>query len=290
MLRSLAVGLALLALATDLAAASLEEVGRLRWREDYEGFGSFSGLALSGDGSRFVVVADKGHFASGRLQRKGGKLSAVVLDDHGPILDPKGAPVRRYDIDAEGLTLTPDGRLWVSFEANHRVWGYTDMRLAATETARHPDYALLQNNSSLEALASDADGRLYTIPERSGELTRPFPVYRYSDGRWTQPFAVPRSEDFLVTGAEFGPDGRLYVLERTYSLFGFRTRIRSFSVQGDALAGEQTLLTSRSGRYDNLEGIAVWRDTEGAIRVTVISDDNGSFLQRTELVEFVLRD
>ncbi|MHA3914655.1 esterase-like activity of phytase family protein [Halovulum sp. GXIMD14793] len=286
----LAVILACLAFASPLSAASLEEAGRLRWRENYDGFGSYSGLALSDDGRRFVTVADKGHFATGRLERKDGKLHAVILEDHGPILDPKGQPVRRYDIDAEGLTLTPDGTLWVSFEANHRVWGYTDMRLAATETARHPDYAKLQNNSSLEALASDADGNLYTIPERSGKLTRPFPVYRYSGSRWTQPFAVPRSGDFLMVGAEFGPDGWLYVLERDFrTLSGFRTRIRRFRHSPDGLSDEETLLETRFGRLDNMEGIDVWRDADGAIRLTLISDDNYSFFQSTIFVEYVLR-
>jgi hypothetical protein len=39
--------------------------------------------------------------------------------------------------------------------------------------------------------------------------------------------------------------------------------------------------------HDNLEGIAVWRDAEGFIRLTMISDDNGRApFQRTEFVEY----
>ena len=36
-------------------------------------------------------------------------------------------------------------------------------------------------------------------------------------------------------------------------------------------------------------GIAVWEDGQG-IRITMISDDNFLFLQRTELVEYRIRD
>ena len=47
-----------------------------------------------------------------------------------------------------------------------------------------PRLQRLQDNSGLEALAIDADGALYAIPERSGDWERPFPVYRLRDGAW----------------------------------------------------------------------------------------------------------
>ena len=52
---------------------------------------------------------------------------------------------------------------------------------------------------------------------------------------------------------------------------------------------EEILLTTRPLQYDNLEGIAVWADGQG-IRITMVSDDNFLFVQRTELVEYRLRD
>jgi hypothetical protein len=42
------------------------------------------------------------------------------------------------------------------------------------------------------------------------------------------------------------------------------------------------------GVQDNLEGLSVWRDIAGQIRLTLISDDNFRLLQRTEIVEYVL--
>ena len=146
----------------------------------------------------------------------------------------------------------------------------------------------LQTNSSVEALAIDARGRLYTLPERSGELTRPFPVWRYDKGRWSQPFEIPRRGGFLAVGADIGPDGRFYLLEREFTGVGFRSRVRRFDMSEDALSAETTLFESHLLRHDNLEGLAVWRDEGGAIRLTMISDDNFNFFQRTQLVEYTV--
>ena len=42
---------------------------------------------------------------------------------------------------------------------------------------------------------------------------------------------------------------------------------------------------SKAGEFDNLEGLAVWRDQYG-LRLTLVSDDNGSERLSTEFVEF----
>ena len=100
---------------------------------------------------------------------------------------------------------------------------------------------------------------------------------------------VSRNGGFLPVGSDFGPDGRFYLLERRFNgPFGFRSRVRSFAVENDRLIDERVLLVTRSGQYDNLEGISLWRDRDGAIRATMISDDNFRRAQRTEIVEFRL--
>jgi hypothetical protein len=134
----------------------------------------------------------------------------------------------------------------------------------------------------------DAAGTLYGVPERSGGLTEPFPVYRYRDGVWDVPFSVARRGEFLPVGADVGPDGLLYLLERRFlGVFGLQSRVRRFAVDGDGIGQEQTLFETLPRTHDNLEGIAVWRDAQGFIRLTMISDDNGRApLQRTEFVEY----
>ena len=270
------------------AGARLEPAGTAVWRAGVEGFGSFSGLVVTAGGSRFVAVSDKGYVATGTLSRRLGRLSRVDLVRHGRLLDLDGVPVARFDIDAEGLAQTPDGRLWVSFEAEHRIWGY-DAPFEAAQAALppSPDHDRLQNNSAFEALASGPDGALFAIPERSGVLTRPFPVDRFLNGRWKRFAFVPRSGPWLVVGADVGPDGRLYVLERDFVMLrGFRTRIRRFALAPGPLKGEEVLLTTSFSALDNMEGISVWRDSDGAKRITLIADDNQSLLQRTLLAEY----
>ena len=152
-----------------------------------------------------------------------------------------------------------------------------------------PGFARLQTNSGLEALAIDAGGALYAIPERSGAWERPFPVFRLRDGRWDRSLSLRRDGTFLVAGADFGPDGRLYLLERDFRwLRGFATRIRRFDLGPGGFGAEALLLETPFGALDNMEGISVWRDDAGRTRVTLISDDNFFALQRTVIVEYLL--
>ena len=107
---------------------------------------------------------------------------------------------------------------------------------------------------------------------------------------WSVPFTIPRIGSFLPVGADFGPDGRFYVLERAIWVFGFRSRVRSWQIEHGRPTRAKTVLLTYSGKHDNLEGLSVWRDDQGDIRLTMISDDNFKFFQRTELVEYVLKD
>lgn len=265
-------------------------IGSYTWTERGPDFGGFSGIDLTPDGEGFVAVADAGRIVTGRLIRDKGLVTGVHTDHNTPLRDDDGSDLDRYEHDAEGIALRSNGRIYVSFEGVHRVWTYRDPESEAAWMPRHKDFRRFQDNSALEALAIGPDNTLYTLPERSGRMERPFPVYRYAKGNWTQAFTIPRRGKFLPVGADFGPDGRFYLLERTVKVpFGFKTRIRSFQVDGDRIGDERELLSTAAGLHDNLEGIAVWQDT-GGIRVTLISDDNFNWFQKTEIVEYRLTD
>ena len=265
-------------------------LGSYRWAYNSKDFGGFSGLEVSQNGQSFTAISDSGSIATGHFQRKAGLIDAVQTEYFGRLNGANGAALAEFEFDAEGLALRDNGRIYISFEAIHRVWTYSDPTSEGAWLPRHPDFKNMQNNSSLEALAIGPDNALYTIPERSGRMTRPFPVYRYRNGEWSQPFSIPRRGEFLVVGADIGPDGRFYLLERHLNgIFGFLSRVRSFAMSGNGLSDERTLLESSTGEHDNLEGIAVWRDEAGDIRLTMISDDNFRVLQTTEFVEYRLK-
>ena len=101
------------------------------------------------------------------------------------------------------------------------------------------------------------------------------------------PFSVTRPDAFVPVGADIGPDGLFYLLERDFTGIGFRSRVRRFDMTGGQA---ETLFQTGTNTYDNLEGLSVWRDATGAIRLTMVSDDNFKFFQQTQIVEYRVTD
>ncbi|MCC1491246.1 esterase-like activity of phytase family protein [Cognatishimia sp. F0-27] len=265
------------------------QTGMALWPEQKHMPWGLSAIEVEPDGIGFVVVSDRGFVHHGRFLREDGRLVGIE-------------PVRSYFLrnaeetiigddwaDAEALAITSDGRRFFSFEQQHRVAEYDHLSLV--ETLPRAPFDGMVFNAGLEALAADAQDRLYAIGERSGGLTEPFPVWRFDGQGWTHAYDLPRKGGFLVTGADFGPDGRLYVLEREFGGLGFRSRVRRVTLGAERILDIETVMQSDLWEHDNLEGIAVWRDSDGAVRITLVSDDNGvTLLQRTEFVEYVLED
>jgi hypothetical protein len=249
-------------------------------------FGGFSSLEVAADGMSFIATSDRGALLQGDILREKGRMVGVANLRLRDITDRHGHPLTGYQTDAEGLAVSATGEVYMSFEGNHRVMMQRNMDARPVQVNPHPDFQTLIPNSGLEALATDGAGGLYAIPERSGGETRPFPVYHFAGGTWTRAWAIPRSDGFLVSGADFFA-GKLYVLERRFgSIWGFATRVRRFA-PGDSHG--EVLLETAPGSLDNMEGIALWQPEGGAPRVMLIADDNFMFLQKNQLAEFVLQ-
>ena len=260
------------------------------WNNPDSNFGGLSSIHLDDAGAKFLMTTDKGRFYKGTIERTGFEITGVTNQKLTKIKDTKGNLVSGKALgDSEGIAIRPDGRIYVSFERFHRVWTYRDTTSEAAWLPRHPDFKRLQNNSSLEALAIDAKGRLYTLPERSGAIGKAFPVYRYNGKTWDNRLSIPRRGDFLAVGADFGPDRKFYLLERNFRKpIGVYSRVRRFDLTKAGFVNEETIINSSLNQHDNLEGISVWQDDQDKIRITLVSDDNFNFLQRTELVEYIV--
>lgn len=279
---------ALCACAAPVSGDTARHLDSHPWREDSADFGGLSGIVMSADGLALTAISDRGSILRASVLRDGDTIRRVTLDSLSALHGPDGKTLRPNQRDAEGITQQPDGTLCISFEGPARILCTAPGASRPTRVPDHPAFAGLQGNSALEALASDARGRLYTLPERSGAPDRPFPVWRWDGRRWDQPFSIPRSAGFLAVGADIGPDGRFYLLERAFNGIAFRSRLRSFDITGDRLRDTRTHLDSPILRHDNLEGLSVWRDAQGRIRLSMVSDDNFRRLQRSEIVEYVI--
>ena len=272
--------------AADQPAA--EYLGTWIWETGVPGLYGFSAIEVSDHGGAFTVIGDAGQVVRGRIHREAGRIAGLRQWTFTMLHGTAGASLERHLRDSEGLAIAADGRAHVSFEQVHRVWVYDDLEGPARPLPIHPGFRAFPKNGGLEALAIDEAGALYAVPERSGGLTEPFPVFRYRDGAWDIPFTIERRGEFLPVGADFGPDGLFYLLERRFlGIFGLQTRVRRFAIDGETIGQEETLIATPPWTHDNLEGISVWRDENGDIRLTMISDDNGRApLQQTEFVEY----
>ncbi|MFO7804578.1 MAG: esterase-like activity of phytase family protein [Paracoccaceae bacterium] len=280
---------AMLIAASSCASTEVDErvalVGEYSWTEPDPDFGGLSAIEVADNGADFIALSDRSLLWSGRLQREGGKVTGIT--DLSKVALQNGTEQGRGTRDdSEGLVSGGDGTVFISFEGDARLARLGPDGVTEDLTVS-PDFASMQGNGSLESLAIMPDGTLLTLPERSGRPDLPFPVYALDDSGWSIIAEIPRNGSFLPVGLDLGPDGRFYLLERDFTGLGFRTRIRQFDA---GFTNETTLLKTANARHDNLEGISAWRDDTGSIRLTLVSDDNFLFLQRTEIVEYrVLR-
>lgn len=276
-------------LASSQEAARAQYLGSFPWDMDTPWFGGWSGIELSPDGRKMWVITDRSRMLEGDILREGDRITAIDPANVQRLKSSKGAVLTHKIADSEGLAIAPDGSIYVSFENVTRVARYASPSANAQVLRRPKAFREFSRNKALEALAIDPDGRLFTIPEQV-EPDGTIRVYVLDGNVWTTPFTLPGDPDFLPVGADFGPDGRFYLLERAWGIWGFRTRVRRWDITNDTPTNEDLLVETRSGTHDNLEGLAIWRDPQGQIRLTMIADDNFLSLQTTEIVEYAVQD
>ena len=270
-------------------------------------FGGLSGLVASDDGQHLLIVSDDGEWVALRLdQAEDGTPLGVAAARIDRRLGVDGAPAATKTAgDAEALTRVGDGYL-VSVETERQLLVYPgpDPTLATPQPRALPKEAgCLPGNGGIEAIAvappaSPVAGTLVMFAERGcteGPVAmgaRALPVWLVAPSG-TRRLRLVKDGDFRPTDAAFLPGGDLLLLERRYN-GGFDIGMRIRRLPRDAFAGTAPLdgpvLIEADFAYeiDNMEGLAVSRDAHGRPLVTLISDDNKSFLQRNLLLRFRL--
>ncbi len=269
-------------------------------------FGSWSGLDFAPDGKTLYAVSDVGAWFTARLVEQDGRLTGIDAPMIAPMLGDDGRPVTtKSKGDAEGLRIVArDGieTALVSFEQTPAVRLFAAAPDVSAATPRRfglPAFVnRIPSDQGLEAIAvAPPDGRLagatVVIAERSLDRNRNHRGF-VLDGPFAGPFSIVRIGDFDVTDAAFLPTGDLLILERRFDLStGFGMRIRRLdgaSIAPGATVDGTILIEVGSGyQIDNMEGLAVRESDAGETLLDLVSDDNRNLLQRTVLLQFVLR-
>lgn len=285
----------------------LDFIGGLVLESRDRAFGGLSGLRTLDHGRTVLAISDEGSWFFARLTLDDtGRPTAVGDALVAPLLDEAGRRFRgKHNRDAESLTLrrTADG--WVAhvgFERRHRVLAYRTGR-APEDLLRAPgrpisvpvEIGALPTNEGLEAIADRPSGAPMILiaeqPEPGADANPGWILGGHAPGR----FRLATADDFAVTDAAFLPSGDLLVLQRRLSWNGaFAMRIVRVAATdlapGRRVSGDLVYESSGGDEIDNMEGIAVDRAEDGSTLVTLISDDNFFWPQRTVLLRFRLLD
>lgn len=263
-------------------------------------FGGFSGLWRSPGGAELVAITDNGFWLTAKARSENGRIIALDEGELAPILGSSGQPLYRSRYyDTESLTIA-DGAAYIGVERTHDVlrfdWAGEGVAARARIVPVPREIKRLPDNRGLEAIGVAPPGHplagaVVAISERSGNDDEPT-LGVILGGRQPGLFQVARHDGFDITDLAFLPGGDILVLERWYrALRGVGMRIRRISgaslKPGAMLDGPYLIEADLGQEIDNMEGMSVHPE-QGRTVVTLISDDNFSFIQRTVLLEFEL--
>ncbi|MFZ2102493.1 MAG: esterase-like activity of phytase family protein [Oricola sp.] len=277
----------------------LEFAGGLEMTASSRHFGALSALHVFDDQARILGVADTGFWFAGKIDRDATGRPTGLSDFTMWEMEEAGAG--KWETDAEGMTVSGD-TAYVSFERKHRIAEYKMAEGGHPVLLREKQPPVpmreLRDNKGFETItvapeASPLAGSLVGVTEKSLDRNGNMMAFvRRPDGKSFE-FSVRRIGDFDITDGKFLPDGDLVILERRFNIEdGVAMRLRRFPgkdiVKGATVDGKVLLEANLLYQIDNMEGLSVSTDADGTPRLTIVSDDNHSILQRNLLVEFRL--
>jgi hypothetical protein len=279
---------------------ALEFRGGLVLVSPYREFGGLSALRIAADGEQFVSLTDRGYWLRGRIVYRDGRPFAISEAEMAPILGSDGRPLKRrgwYDSEA----LAEDGGIfYVGIERVNQIvrfdYGTYGLRARGIPVAVPAGIKTLPHNKGIECLVmaprgGPLAGTLIALSEQGLDARGNLRGFLIGEGGGT--FALKRTDEFDVSDCAVTPRGEFLVLERRFSWTrGVAMRIRSVPLAnvkpGALVDGRELIFADMGAQIDNMEGLAVHRAPDGALVLTLVSDDNFSPLQRTLLLQFTL--
>ncbi|MCI4664292.1 MAG: esterase-like activity of phytase family protein [Neomegalonema sp.] len=302
MARNLEFTASRIAVAADLLPDGVEFLVGYELRSADPRFGGISGLDMHK--LELTAATDAGVFLRIDLRRdERGAITALGAASIAPQLDGKGAPIESDGAKAEALARDPvSGLLWAAYLKDHRILGWRNIEAAAVADISALPKSVLAPEGGIEALAAARDRSLYAIasaPIRDQKgLSGAIGGWRLAVDRAVR-FEIKRSDGFRPKGADFGPDGALYLLERREAGDqGAALRIRRFAAKkvhkiedGAQLGeGETLLLLTDRAPIGAMDALAVDPGKDGKVVLTLVADNDHSAEQPTRLLQFTVAE
>jgi hypothetical protein len=290
---------------SETSFGKLSYVGGFAMTSDNRNFGALSAIRiLDGSGTKFAAVADTGFFISGTIVRDAAlkPVGMGALNFH-ELPDAKDSVSNaKWEVDSESLVMD-GGEAIIGFERVHRLSVFPFDGVTLGQRIRNLDFVIskreLRDNRGFETLArapstSPLQGALVAVSEKSIDSQGNI-FAAITEGPLKGVFKIARSDEFDITDGDFLPNGDLVILERSFGMSrGIRMRLRkisSVSIKPDAVVeGEILLEANMATQIDNMEGLDIWQATDGTTRLSLVSDDNKSILQRNLYLEFILSE
>lgn len=251
-----------------------------------ENFGGLSGLLIEGD--TLIAASDRGALFVTRIERDTeGWITALTQTRMIVLPRLRGWPTQEAETDLEGLARMENGDMVLAFERFARI--DTLKSLDATPRPTHP-WTRFQDrfgNQAFEATAVLPDGDVLAILEGPSGAPTTF-AHRWDGVRggagWSEEIQMPLSDEFVIVGADTGPDGCLYLLDRKFTLSGgFSHRLRRVA-RLDELG--EVIYTSAPAVLGNAEGLSVDAAANGNLIATLVTDNNFLPLSPTRLIQY----
>lgn len=273
----------------------LEFVGGLVLSSKTKQFGGISGLHILPDGQRFIAHSDRGNWFRGRFTLDGDRITGIANAEMTPMRGPRGRLSASTWFDTESLTIDGD-TLYVGIERENRILRYDRFGAIGIPIPVPQEITDLPYNQGLEALVfvprgMPNGGSLIAISERGIEIDGNTKGFILAGGKWSR-FSVRHIGQYQVSDAAVSPTGHLVILERYFTfLSGVHMRIRAVPLSeikpGAIIDGKILIEADSEFDIDNMEALTITKNAAGQLVLTLMSDNNFSYFQRTILLRFL---
>ena len=247
--------------------------------------------ALAYKDSTLYALSDRGYLYHFDIDIKNSKIKKLSLQKAFNLRNKDNKELKKKKRDSEGLVFL-DNDLLISFERKHRVGLYSLNAMKIKKIKIHKSLRDIENyrskNKGLEAV---------TYSKKYGVITAPELPLKHESKKYHILYSKDKSWKFKadgsITALEFIDKNRVLVLLREFNELT-RKRVTTLCEVNlkkckNSICESKILArldSSQGWKIDNFEGLTKVAKN----RYLIISDDNGSFFQKTLLVLFEIVD